>query len=244
MRIVGPMQSWGTQSRFVDRDTGREPSKSGIIGLLCAALGKPRQECDGDGYPSLAELAGLRMGVRVDREGVMVKDYHTAGGGWIPTMAQLYFPKRRATGNVGVVKADGSSGDPVVSTRYYLADAAFLVCLEGANRELLERLASAIADPVWPVALGRKSFVPAMPICPPEGALSDKALVDALTEHQWLVKGDVPPTGLRLVIEDSEGAEVRNDQPVCFLHDSRSFVQRRVRTTYLTLERVAKQEVL
>ena len=29
MRLAGPMQSWGTQSRFTVRDTGREPSKSG-----------------------------------------------------------------------------------------------------------------------------------------------------------------------------------------------------------------------
>ena len=42
MRLAGPMQSWGTQSRFLHRDTGREPSKSGVIGVLCAALGRPR----------------------------------------------------------------------------------------------------------------------------------------------------------------------------------------------------------
>ncbi|MCX6022801.1 MAG: CRISPR-associated protein Cas5, partial [Chloroflexi bacterium] len=42
MRLAGPMQSWGTQSEFRNRDTGIEPSKSGIIGLLGAALGWPR----------------------------------------------------------------------------------------------------------------------------------------------------------------------------------------------------------
>ena len=44
MRLAGPMQSWGTQSRFGHRDTGTEPSKSGVIGLLCAALGWPRDQ--------------------------------------------------------------------------------------------------------------------------------------------------------------------------------------------------------
>ena len=34
MRIAAPMQSWGTQSNFTVRDTGLEPSKSGIIGLI------------------------------------------------------------------------------------------------------------------------------------------------------------------------------------------------------------------
>ena len=42
LRLEGPLQSWGTSSRFPQRDTGFEPSKSGVIGLLCAALGKPR----------------------------------------------------------------------------------------------------------------------------------------------------------------------------------------------------------
>ena len=38
MRLAGPMQSWGTTSRFDQRDTGKEPSKSGVVGLLAAVL--------------------------------------------------------------------------------------------------------------------------------------------------------------------------------------------------------------
>ena len=64
LRLEGPMQSWGTQSRFRDRDTGLEPSKSGVIGLLCAALGRLREEPVGD-------LTGLRFGVRADKPGTL-----------------------------------------------------------------------------------------------------------------------------------------------------------------------------
>ena len=39
LRLAGPMQSWGTDSKFDVRRTGREPSKSGVIGLVAAALG-------------------------------------------------------------------------------------------------------------------------------------------------------------------------------------------------------------
>ena len=70
-RLAGPMQSWGVQSRFTVRDTGLEPSKSGVIGLVCAALGRARNQ-------PVDDLAALRMGVRVDREGKLAKDYHTA----------------------------------------------------------------------------------------------------------------------------------------------------------------------
>jgi len=38
LRLAGPMQSWGLSSRFTIRDTSLEPSKSGVLGLLCAAL--------------------------------------------------------------------------------------------------------------------------------------------------------------------------------------------------------------
>ena len=78
LRLAGPMQSWGTQSRFTVRDTGSEPSKSGVIGLLCAALGLGRAA-------PLDEFASLRMGVRVDAPGMMQVDYHTAGGGTLPS---------------------------------------------------------------------------------------------------------------------------------------------------------------
>ena len=36
LRLSGPMQSWGVQSRFTVRDTGLEPSKSGVVGLIAA----------------------------------------------------------------------------------------------------------------------------------------------------------------------------------------------------------------
>ena len=55
LRLVGPMQSWGTTSRFDERDTQLEPSKSGVLGLICAALGRDRSE-------PVEDLAALRMG--------------------------------------------------------------------------------------------------------------------------------------------------------------------------------------
>ena len=67
------MQSWGTRSKFDDRDTDLEPSKSGVIGLVCAALGVTRDDTE-----RTLELAALRLGVRVDHPGILRTDYHTA----------------------------------------------------------------------------------------------------------------------------------------------------------------------
>ena len=68
LRLAGPMQSWGISSRFSIRDTGMEPSKSGVIGLVCAALGKPRDESTTDDA-EFRQLTQLKMAVRVDRQG-------------------------------------------------------------------------------------------------------------------------------------------------------------------------------
>lgn len=73
IKLAGPLQAWGTDSKFNKRMTGREPTKSGLIGLVAAALGLKRA----DAAP-LAELRKLRFGVRVDQPGRLVMDFHTA----------------------------------------------------------------------------------------------------------------------------------------------------------------------
>lgn len=220
IRLAGPMQAWGTQSRFTIRDTGLEPSKSGVIGLLCAALGKPRDEAADPGppdYPTLAELAALKMAVRVDRPGTMAVDYHTA---------------------MNVIRASSKSGskpelqDCVPSTRYYLADADFLVGLEGPLG-LLRRLDAALADPVWPLYLGRKSFVPSLPVRVPDGLRPDATLPDALKEEPWWKRTpwDKPEAPLRIVADAdlNEGTDVRSDVPLNFISQNRVFARRRVK---------------
>ena len=222
--LAGPMQSWGTNSRFKIRDTGLEPSKSGVIGLLCAALGKPRDETHftNQGKPTLAQLTELKMGVRVNREGVMKKDYHTAGG------------EHRKGRVYGVAKASGGVGETVTSDRFYLADADFLVGLESDDENLLRQLNEALANPHWQIFLGRKSFVPAKPVYLPndEGLRIDTSLEGALL-FDW------PPEQenerLRFVIEvnpEHPKAEARTDWPLSFVSAHRRFTLRYVCTDF------------
>lgn len=71
LRLAGPLQAWGDSSRFARRDTGRFPTKSGVLGLLAAAQGRRRVD-------EIEDLAGLRFGVRVDQPGVLQRDFQTA----------------------------------------------------------------------------------------------------------------------------------------------------------------------
>jgi CRISPR system Cascade subunit CasD len=206
LRLAGPMQSWGTQSRFSVRDTGLEPSKSGVLGLLCAALGRSRAE-------PLDDLLRLAMAVRVDREGRMARDYHTA---------------------LGVLKADRSGTGTVVSSRYYLADADFLVALHG-ERALLTKLHAALARPRWPLYLGRKSFAPSCSVWLRDGLSEAEAPRQALERYPWRPPRRDPPQRLRLVLEVPPGqGEPRQDVPLSFA--ARRFTVRHVTTTWLDTE--------
>lgn len=209
LRLQGPMQSWGTTSRFDERDTQLEPSKSGVLGLLCAALGRDRSE-------PVQDLAALRMGVRVDREGVPMRDYQTATGVMI------------ASGKPDLTRT-------VVSPRFYLSDAVFLVGLEGEDRPLLERILAALRAPVWPLALGRKSFVPSLPVMLPNGLL-DLPLEVALRHWSPLLHQEPRPTDqeVRYMIEDATEGSVRLDQPVAPFSE-RSFGPRFVKTLFAPL---------
>ncbi len=234
MRLAGPMQSWGTQSQFRERDTGLEPSKSGVIGLLCAALGRPREE-------SVADLADLVMGVRIEHEGALRRDYQTAGG-W----------HRRADAGYGVAKADGKPGGTVLSDRYYLADADFLVGLSGEDEGMIHILNDALAAPRWPLCLGRKAFVPAMPVRLPDdpardgpGGIEEGGVRDVLGEYPWLGHrrfGEREPIRLRRVIESArmDGAR-RQDVPVSFALGRREFRVRYVETDFVSLASLKHQ---
>lgn len=227
MRLTGPMQAWGLQSRFSIRDTAREPTKSGVLGLVCAALGRPRAA-------PLDDLAALRMGVRVDREGQMRRDFHTAQD----------IVKASATIRPGKPIPASQRKVTEPSVRHYLADAWFTIGLTSDNQMLLEEIDQALGNPRWPLFLGRKAFPPGLPprIMTEGGeaaGLVPAPLVAALTTFQdplftrhdkkpirVVLDADVPHNGLQVVAE-----RMQPDQPVSF--QPRRFLPREVLVGYI-----------
>jgi len=53
---------------YDNRETDTMPTKSGVIGMLAAALGRKRDE-------SMEDLAGLEFGVRIDLQGTKLNDF-------------------------------------------------------------------------------------------------------------------------------------------------------------------------
>ena len=216
LRLVGPMQSWGTTSRFDQRDTGKEPSKSGVLGLVAAALGIDREN-----WLDLEPLTRLSMTVRHDRAGIPKRDYQTAGC---------------AAGDV-IIKADGkpSNAGGVVSNRFYLADAAFLVVLGGEDTGLLERAHEALRNPVWPLALGRKSYVPSEQIWLSEGVQADTP-DQVVRRWPWIAtvrRWEALPDQLLVSLESDDGSGVLRMDQLLSSFAERRFGARFVRSDWI-----------
>jgi len=144
--LDAPMQAWGHSSRFNRRTSASWPVKSGVIGMLCAALGIER-----DDEVGIARLADLSMTVyTLQNSGQRLTDYHTVGGGYDPKT------HRQNMSN----KAGGGSPDTVLTDREYLLDCKFGVILYG-KAEVIEQCATAIQNPKWGVWFGRKCCLPA-----------------------------------------------------------------------------------
>lgn len=193
LRLAAPLQSWGCSSKFEIRTTERMPTKSGVVGMLAAALGWGR---DAD----LSRLNALTFGVRADREGENITDFHT-------------------------VHATKSS---YVTYRHYLSDAIFLVGLEG-DGEILEKLASALQNPKFPLFLGRRSCPPTLPIVigirdlPLEAALCGEAPLAEKHESR-----------LRVQIEtERPDAGMVQDLPLSFDPGRRLYGYRRLREFFV-----------
>lgn len=71
INLAAPMQSWGDSSRFTERKTRAEPTKSGVLGLFAAALGRRRMD-------PIEDLLELSFGVRTDQPGQLMRDFQTA----------------------------------------------------------------------------------------------------------------------------------------------------------------------
>lgn len=201
LRFAGPLQAWGADSRFDVRRTNREPTKSGVIGLIASALGLRRDA-------PLDELSRLRFGVRVDREGVLLRDLHT-------------------------VRKDKNTS--YMTTRYYLSDAVFLIGLHSDDEALMQRLEHAVRNPAHPLFLGRRSCPPEGRVCL---GLRQMPLEEALKSEPSLIppKPFKPgePQRARIVLDDPHGTARLNDLPVSFSPYNRQYAYRAAREMWNT----------
>lgn len=218
--LDAPLQSWGFESRFQRRLTGLHPTKSGVIGMICAAMGLAKgSNREKEMLPNLREL---RMtSISIPRKQInpwsgdttelslrRLEDFHTVGGGY-DKEAQPQFIPRKASG--------GPCDNPTVTHRQYLLDARFGVILEG-ERALLESVAAALQNPIWGVWFGRKNCIPAAPVCAGGPCATKEEAWKALLSAARLPRVLAVEKFDRVeeVYDFVQGTDSINDQPVSF----------------------------
>jgi CRISPR system Cascade subunit CasD len=210
--LEAPLQSWGHDSKFGRRDTLNFPTKSGVLGLVCSALGAGGEQCELlAGFAPLSQtvLSFVRAPdkggepVRLGRE-PLLRDFHMVGSGYDDKdpWASLLIPKT-SEGKKAV------GGGAKMTYRYYLQDAHFAVLLQvpGDNADAI---AEALQNPAWDVYLGRKNCAPtdfifrglyaeeteaiaqALAIAQDKALLEDFRVLDGEREGEVLTLMDVP----------------------------------------------------
>ena len=129
LKLAGPLQSWGTSSRFETRTTERYPSKSAVIGMLGASFGYLRDDT------RITRFNSLDFALRIDQPGEFLNDYH---------IAQKF-------------RANGTFDRTYVTNRQYLQDAIFVVALGSSDEALVTEIESALKQPYFQPFLGRRS---------------------------------------------------------------------------------------
>lgn len=223
--LDGPMQSWGSSSRFTRRETEAFPTKSALIGLIAAAAGIDKYAADE--AEKLVPFSALRLSIyRLPRKsGQLVgrlADFHTVGGGYdakASAFDKMSIP-RKASG--------GASANAVITHRTYLTEARFIAAFHGPA-DVIERVARHLENPVWGLWFGRKTCLPAMPLSPVSGENSHAATTALIgkirtweeTTHRASIPPDLDPTHLERW-EEPTGDQLQpgdfhlHDQPLTF----------------------------
>jgi len=210
--LEAPLQSWGADSRFGRRGTLEFPTKSGVLGLLCCALG-----AGGEQRELLSEMATLTQSIIsfgrkrensrgerriVDRE-PLLRDFQMVGSGYDEKnpWEKLLIPQK----SDGTSASEGSK----ITYRYYLQDAAFAAVAQ-VPEEKAAIFADALENPCWDIYFGRKCCAPtdfvyrgcfdseasalekALEIADNKGRVEDFRVVDGEGKEETIILNDVP----------------------------------------------------
>lgn len=212
--LEGPLQSWGADSRFGRRDTLKFPTRSGVLGLVCCAMGLngPQREWldlwKGLNQTVIAYPRQASGNTDYAAAPPILRDFHMVGSGYDAEnkWENMHIPKTRS----GTKPAAGGS---ILTWRFYLQDMAFGCVLE-IPENLENDFARYLEKPVWNICLGRKNCIPSVPAY--RGIFEKQE--DAIWEAEKLAGLSGRKESFR--VEDWKGQDgdrlMLRDVPICF----------------------------
>jgi CRISPR system Cascade subunit CasD len=181
--LAAPLMAFGDVAPGERRVGVDRPTRSGLIGLIAAALGLTR---DDDRQSALA--AQLSFAVRVDAAGRASVDYHTTQTA--PAKRNRRFATRREELAVDDVVT-------ILSQRTYVEDGAFTVAVlvEEDGPFLIHEIAAALAHPLLPIHAGRRSCPLGLP--PSALVIEAPSLIEAFAAYDAEQSDSVDRAALR-----------------------------------------------
>jgi len=184
------LQSWGSQPRLQYCNTADHPTKSGIGGMLCAAMGIHKgSPQESEFLQAFSDFRMITVAVGGQNANTLI-DFQVARGGI----------KSERDDKGGLVY----NKNAVLSHRFYLANQKFGVFLVGPQN-WLTKLKSALENPVWGFWYGRKCCIPS---CPPVIGIFDN------TKDAWLEfckKQPIDCSGQHRTIDPSASYPISDD---------------------------------
>jgi CRISPR system Cascade subunit CasD len=152
--LAAPLASFGAIAPGERRVTASRPGRSGLVGLIAAALGLAR-----DDPRQNALAASLAFAVRIDRAGSLMSDYHTTQTA--PARKGRAFTTRYQELQV----ADLGT---ILSLRDYRSDSAFTVAViaDTGGPFPLPDIATALERPAFVLTAGRRACPLGLPPAP------------------------------------------------------------------------------
>ena len=153
--IYAPIAAMGEVAIGERRISAAAPARSALLGLIAAALGIERR----DEAAHLALDRGYGLAVRVEKEGALLQDYHTAQVP--PARRGKRWPTRRA-------ELAEPALETILSLREYRADARHTVAVwsERDPPHSLAAIAEALRRPRFTLYFGRKACPLGLPLAP------------------------------------------------------------------------------
>lgn len=211
--LRGPLQSWGDASRYRDRATQPRPTKSGVVGLIAAAQGRRRTD-------DIEDLARLRFAVRVDQPGSLLRDYQTAED-WQRDGGTSLVSRYYLSDAVFLAAVEAPDQGLLEEIAARLRSPRFPLFLGRrscpANPDLVQGVVptdavTALRDAPWHASATHRKTRPV--------ALQLPIFRDGRPDEEGEAHQDVPVSfdqahrryGWRMVVQEREGAEIRNAQ--------------------------------
>jgi CRISPR system Cascade subunit CasD len=181
MDLNAPLQSWGEYSRHSNRTTLDRPTKSGIIGIICCAMGI-QMDTEAERVQELS--SAIKMSSFTLARGKSLEDFQSIG---------THYDKKDPLEKRYLLRKNGGSiadCPTKIFSKFYLSEYRFLVLLEVESEELANKIQEALLSPEWPLYLGRKNCIPATPIPCKEGVLdSESQVLEAIKSRAPGVSG-------------------------------------------------------